>query len=277
VAERARLVRDGDLGVLVIDHPPLNLFDAQMVSDILAGLDQAGDCRALLVRAEGRYFTGGVDVNEFKGLSESDGARLTADLLAITHRIETLPFPTLASVHGLCLTAGLELSLACDMIWAAESAQFGLVEAVIGLTPLMGGTQRIAERAGPARARELVMSGGLYDAATLERWNVVNRVLPDAELAQKSLRFAQRLAAGPTKRPPRHEAHRARVPGARCARRRRRDRRDRGAAVRDGRPTAGGGELPGGRARKGDVQGLLTPFRRPPLVALRRQCRRKPT
>jgi enoyl-CoA hydratase/carnithine racemase len=102
-------------------------------------------------------------------------------------------------VQGLCLTAGLELSLACDMIWAAESAQFGLVEAVIGLTPLMGGTQRIAERAGPARARELVMSGGLYDAARLERWNVVNRVLPDEELAAKSLRFAQRLAAGPTR------------------------------------------------------------------------------
>jgi enoyl-CoA hydratase/carnithine racemase len=102
-------------------------------------------------------------------------------------------------VQGLCLTAGLELSLACDMIWAAESAQFGLVEAVIGLTPLMGGTQRVAERAGPARARELVMSGGLYDAATLERWNVVNRVLPDAELAESSMGFARRLAAGPTR------------------------------------------------------------------------------
>jgi len=85
------------------------------------------------------------------------------------------------------------------MICAAESAHFGLVEAVIGLTPLMGGTQRIAERAGPARARELVMSGGLYDSATLERWNVVKRVLPDSELAEKSLRFAQRLAAGPTR------------------------------------------------------------------------------
>ena len=91
------------------------------------------------------------------------------------------------------------------MIWAAESAQFGLVEAVIGLTPLMGGTQRLAERAGPARARELVMSGGLYDAATLERWNVVNRVLPDAELAQKSERFASGWRPGPP-RPPRHQA-----------------------------------------------------------------------
>jgi enoyl-CoA hydratase len=114
------------------------------------------------------------------------------------HHVEELPFPTLASVHGLCLTAGLELSLACDMIWAAESARFGLVEAVGGLTPLMGGTQHMAERAGPARAREFVMSAGLYDAATLERWNVLNRVLPDGELAEKSMAFARRLAEGPT-------------------------------------------------------------------------------
>ena len=114
-------------------------------------------------------------------------------------RLEALPIPTLALVHGLCLTAGLEVALGCDMIWATESAQFGLVEAVVGLTPGAGGTQRMAERAGPARAREFVMTGGLYDAATLERWNVVNRVVPDDELLEKGMRFAQRLAAGPTK------------------------------------------------------------------------------
>lgn len=198
MAEGARLERDGDLAVLVIDNGPLNLFDRDLVGGILTALEEASGCRALLIRAEGDYFTGGVDVNVFAGLSEADAAQLTADLLQITHRLEELPFPTLASVHSLCLTAGLELVLACDMIWAGESARFGLVEAVIGLTPLMGGTQRIAERAGPARARELVMSGRLYDAATLERWNVVNRVLPDAELAGKSLDFARGLAAGPT-------------------------------------------------------------------------------
>ena len=195
---RASLERDGDLGVLVLDDPPLNLFGDEMVRDILAALDGTDGVRALLVRAEGEYFTGGADVNVFHGLSEADAAQFVGELLAITHRIEELPFPTLASVHGLCLTAGLELSLACDMIWAAESARFGLVEAVVGLTPLMGGTQRMAERAGPARAREFVMSAGLYDAATLERWNVVNRALPDGELAERSMRFAQRLAEGPT-------------------------------------------------------------------------------
>jgi enoyl-CoA hydratase/carnithine racemase len=199
VAEQARLEREGDLGVLVIDHQPLNLFTGQMVSDILAALDEADGCRALMVRAEGKYFTGGVDVKVFQGLSEAGAVELTANLLRITHRIEELPIPTLASVHALCLTAGLELVLACDMIWASESARFGLVETVIGLTPLMGGTQRIAERAGPARARELVMSGALYDAATLESWNVVSRALPDGELAGESLAFARRLAEGPTK------------------------------------------------------------------------------
>ncbi len=84
------------------------------------------------------------------------------------------------------------------MIWAAESAKFGLVEAVVGLTPGAGGTQRMAERAGSARAAEFVMSGGLYEAATLERWNVVNRVLPDDQLLEKGMKFAHRLANGPT-------------------------------------------------------------------------------
>ena len=73
-----------------------------------------------------------------------------------------------------------------------------LVEIVVGLTPGMGGTQRLAERAGPARARELVMSGQLYDAATLERWNVVNRVLGDDGFDEAARKFAARLAAGPT-------------------------------------------------------------------------------
>ena len=63
----------------------------------------------------------------------------------------------------------------------------------------MGGTQRLAERAGPARARELVMTGELFDAATLERWNVVNRVLPDAGFDAAARAFALGLAEGPTR------------------------------------------------------------------------------
>jgi enoyl-CoA hydratase/carnithine racemase len=197
----ARVQRDGPLATIVIDHPPLNLFGEELVDAIAEAVDQvsSSDARALMIRAEGSVFTGGADVHTFEGGDPSEAKEGFAGGLGTIHRLEQLPIPTLSVVHALCLTAGLELSLACDMIWASESARFGLVEAVVGLTPGWGGTQRMAERAGPARAREFVMSAGLYDAATLERWNVINRVLPDDQLLEKATRFAQRLANGPTK------------------------------------------------------------------------------
>jgi enoyl-CoA hydratase/carnithine racemase len=199
-----RLERDGAVAAMVLHDPPLNLFGQAAFESLTACLDEVegSDARALVWRAEGELFTGGADVNVFQQIVDAGGDRadLTFEpLLRAVRRLEALPIPTLAIVHGLCLTAGLEVSLGCDMIWAGESARFGLVEAVVGLTPGAGGTQRMAERAGPARAREFVMSQGLFDAATLERWNVVNRVLADEELLEKGMWFAQRLASGPTK------------------------------------------------------------------------------
>jgi enoyl-CoA hydratase len=194
-------MRDGAVAELVLDAPPLNLLPADALDaleDALVAVEEEPP-RALLVRADGDVFSAGVDVRVFDGLDAASAAALNGRLLALTHRVEALPLPTLAVVHGLCLTAAFELSLACDLLWAGAGVQFGLVEQVIGITPLMGGTQRIAERAGSARARELVMTGGLYDAATLERWNVVNRVLPDKDqLMAKGMKFAHKLADGPT-------------------------------------------------------------------------------
>ena len=196
-----RFERDGDVAVLILHDPPLNLFGAEAFRSLNECLDEveASNARAMVWRAEGDVFTGGADVNVFAQADAAQASKLFLPLIGGVQRIEALPIPTLALVHGLCLTAGLEVSLGCDMIWATESAQFGLVEAVVGLTPGAGGTPRMAERAGPARAREFVMTGGLYDAATLERWNVVNRVVGDDELLEKGMRFAHRLASGPTK------------------------------------------------------------------------------
>jgi enoyl-CoA hydratase/carnithine racemase len=199
-----RLERDGALAEMILHDPPLNLFGAAAFESLTACLDEVedSDARALVWRAEGDVFTAGADVNVFQQIVDSGGDpsdRSLRPLLDAVRRLERLPIPTLALVHGLCLTAGLEVSLGCDMIWASETARFGLVEAVVGLTPGAGGTQRMAERAGPGRAREFVMSQGIYDAATLERWNIVSRVLPDDELLEKGMRFAKRLASGPTK------------------------------------------------------------------------------
>lgn len=193
--------QDGPLAILTIEHPPLNLFDAELIDALEDAVRRlsADAPRGLLVRARGRVASGGVDVHVFDGLTPAQGGALWRRLLAIVHAVEDLPAPTVFAAHALCLTAAFELSLACDLLLASESARFGLVETTVGLTPAMGGTQRLAERAGPARARELVMSGELYDAATLERWNVVNRVLPDDGFEQRCEELARSLAAGPTR------------------------------------------------------------------------------
>jgi enoyl-CoA hydratase len=190
----------GHVAEIVIAAPPLNLFDATLIAELRTAVAAAAQQRprALVVRAEGDVFTAGVDVHTFEGLDRAGAGELTASLLEITHAVEDLPCPVLAVVHGLCLTAGLELALACDLLWASDDARFGLVERVVGITPLMGGTQRMAERAGTARAREFVMSGALYGAEELHGWGVVNRVLPRGELLPEASEFARALADGPT-------------------------------------------------------------------------------
>ncbi|MFZ1154507.1 MAG: enoyl-CoA hydratase/isomerase family protein [Solirubrobacteraceae bacterium] len=195
------LDHEGPLAVLSIDSPPLNLFDQELMGELSGAVDQlvAEPPRGLLIRAEGRVVSGGVDVHVFDGLSPEQASAMWVRLLNLVHRVEELPLPTVFAAHALCLTAAFELSLGCDLLLAAESARFGLVETVVGLTPAMGGTQRLAERAGPARAREFVMTGELYDAATLERWNVVNRVLPDQGFDEAARAFAHKLAEGPTR------------------------------------------------------------------------------
>ncbi|MCV2489740.1 enoyl-CoA hydratase/isomerase family protein [Geodermatophilus sp. YIM 151500] len=212
-AAPVRIERDGEVAVVVLDAPPLNLFDEA----VFAGFERAVDelaalsdparpdrARAVLLEARGKVVSGGVDVDVFRDIAEGPdpagrGRALWERLLRIPQALEDLPVPTVFAAHGLCLTAAFELALACDVLLAAERASFGLVEIVVGLTPSMGGPQRLAERAGPARARELVFTGERYPAAVLERWNVVNRVLPDDGFAEAARAYARQVAAGPTR------------------------------------------------------------------------------
>lgn len=198
----ARLEREeGGLAVITLDSPPLNLFDQRMIDDLRAAIDAvaADPPRALLIRAEGRAVSGGVDVHVFSGLTPEQGSALWSDLLAMIDKVELLPAPVVFAAHALTLTAAFELSLACDLIVASPQAKFGLVEKVVGLTPSMGGTQRLAERAGSGRARHFVMSGGIFGAEEMERWGVVNLIVDGEDFDAEARRLAAELAAGPTR------------------------------------------------------------------------------
>ncbi len=183
------------------DSPPLNLFNREMfegLKEVVAAVE-AEPPRALLFRAEGRAVSGGVDVHEFDGLTPQQGSALWDELIGTVERVEALSLPVVFAAHALTLTAAFELALGCDLILAARSAQFGLVEKVVGLTPSMGGTQRLAERAGSGRARHFVISGDLFGAEEMERWGVVNLLWDDEGFDQRARAYAADLAAGPTR------------------------------------------------------------------------------
>jgi enoyl-CoA hydratase len=197
-----RLERDdAGLAVASLDSPPLNLFNRRLFEDLQAVVAavEAEPPRALLFRAEGRAVSGGVDVHEFEGLTPEQGSALWDELIGTVERVEALPLPVVFAAHALTLTAAFELALGCDLIIAARAAQFGLVEKVVGLTPSMGGTQRLAERAGSGRARHFVMSGELFGAEQMELWGVVNVLLDDEGFDRRARAYAAGLAAGPTR------------------------------------------------------------------------------
>src|SRR4029450_2120164 len=115
----------GDTGIITLSNPPLNLVSGALFADFRAAVDEATETgvRALLVRAEGRVFSAGADVTMFRGQGANDQRDRSETALPFIHSFERLPFPTICAVQGLCLAAGLEIALACDLIIAGESAR----------------------------------------------------------------------------------------------------------------------------------------------------------
>lgn len=192
--------RVGGVAVLSMVYRPHNLLGPKLTGAIVTAVRTAvaEGSRAIVLRSGLRNFCAGADVALFSGDSprERDPAALKpTDFLEF---METLPVPVVVSVHGACLGGGFELALLADYVVAAASAKIGSVEIALGLHPLMGGIQRQVQRAGMLRAKELSMLGRRYDAATLERWNLINLVVDDEDLEAATMTIAQELANGPT-------------------------------------------------------------------------------
>jgi enoyl-CoA hydratase/carnithine racemase len=191
---------DDHVAVLTMRHPPHNLLGPTLSTRIVEGLlwAAAEGARAVVLRSGLRHFSAGADLDGMLVAAESGDGVIDWPMLEVLRTFDELPIPIVAAVHGVCVGGGLELALASDFVIAAESAKIGSVEATVGLHPLMGGIQRVAQRAGAARAKEMAMLGRRYDARTMERWNVINRVVEDEQLDAAAMTLARELAGGPT-------------------------------------------------------------------------------
>ncbi len=191
--------RRGAVTVLTIDRPKaLNALNPQTLEELATaavGLADDRETRAIVVTGSGdKAFVAGADIAAMVSMSAIE-ARAFAQLGQAAFRaFELLPQPVIAAVNGFALGGGLELALACDMIFASEKARFGQPEINLGILPGFGGTQRLPKRIGIARAREVIYSGDMIDAAEGLRIGLVNRVFSPDELLEGALGFAEQLA-----------------------------------------------------------------------------------
>ncbi|HEY3653399.1 MAG TPA: enoyl-CoA hydratase/isomerase family protein [Steroidobacteraceae bacterium] len=160
----ATLQVDGRVATLTLNRPAkLNALSPALLADAVAEIELLRETGTgvLIVAGAGRAFSTGADLDALSGpaFSREDGRRFQALAVQLMHLLETIPQITIAKVHGLCLTGGLELALACDLIVAAEEAEFADTHAQIGFRPMWGLTQRLPRRIGIMRARELSFTG----------------------------------------------------------------------------------------------------------------------
>ena len=178
---------DGHVAVLTMQHRPHNFIGSALFHALIDGMRWAAEqkARAVVLRSGLRNFCAGAEMELLSDGAER-GVAPDLDLTELLRVFDRLPIPIVAAVHGVCIGGGLELALATDLIVASESAKIGAVEATLGLNPLMGAIQRITERAGAARAKEMALLARRYDARTLEKWNIINRVVADEQLPEAS-------------------------------------------------------------------------------------------
>ena len=190
---------ENGVGILTIDRPKaLNALSPQVLeefSDVLNKVDGNEEVRVLIITGAGKAFVAGADIAVMSKFSPLEAKRFALFGQGLLNRLGSIPQPVIAAVNGFALGGGCELALACDFIYASEAAKFGQPEINLGVLPGFGGTQRLARRVGIGRAKELCLSGEMFDAAEALRIGLVNKVFPAEELMAAARKTAQGMAA----------------------------------------------------------------------------------
>jgi enoyl-CoA hydratase len=193
--------QDGAVGIVELARPAkFNSLTIAMTTGLQAAFDAFerpdSGVRAVLVRAQGRNFCTGADLDEVVSLRRDADAvrRFIAPAQQALRRLEASPLPVVAACQGLALAGGLELMLACDVAIAADDARFGDQHAQYGLLPGFGGSQRLPRIVGLRRALDLLFSARWIDAATALQWGLVSQVVAAEVLAGTALDYCRSLA-----------------------------------------------------------------------------------
>lgn len=191
---------DGAIRTITISRPAaLNALNRETVDELEQAFAVAAakpSLRALILTGAGeKSFVAGADITEFNAFSAEQARAYSTRGQALLDRLALLEIPVIAAVNGFALGGGLELALACDFIYAADTARLGLVEVNLGIIPGFGGIGRLSRRVGRAMAAELIFSAGQVKADEALRIGLVNKVVPQAELLAAAKATATTIAS----------------------------------------------------------------------------------
>jgi enoyl-CoA hydratase len=199
-AHRADGTAVDGVALLTLNRPSaLNALNAEAMAALVARLEELDvdpSCHVVVIRGSGdRAFAAGADIKE---MADATAVSMTVgNNFARWDRVKRIRKPLIAAVRGFALGGGCELAMTCDMIVAAEDAQFGQPEIKLGIIPGAGGTQRLTRAIGKARAMELILTGRTFSARDAERWGLVSSVVPNEAVFEEALGLAARIAAMP--------------------------------------------------------------------------------
>jgi len=201
--DRVEVRRDGAVGVVTLNNPPVNTLGNPVLEALLGAVESLQDdpgIRSVVITGTGeKAFASGADLPAFVQMLDSPDeiAHHTSLTRRLFDTIGGLRQPVVAAVQAAAVGGGLELALSCDLIVADERARLGVPEVGLGLIPGAGGTQRLPRRIGAARAAELVLRGRLLKAAEAERIGLVNEAVPEGTALDRALDLAAELASRP--------------------------------------------------------------------------------
>jgi len=196
-------VHEGIASLTMNSPGNLNVFDEDMVSDLLMAFDAAEkdkNVRVIILSGEGRAFSGGGDIGYMnEGLKNNtlDLGKLLELLCQLAVKIKKIPKPVIASVNGAAAGAGFCAALLCDFCIAAENARFIQAFVNLGLIPDTGGAYLLSKAIGVNRAMDLIMTGRVVTATEAKELGIVTQVVPAEQLEEATLNLARKLACGP--------------------------------------------------------------------------------
>ncbi len=188
------------IGVLTFNRPQaLNAANPKMIGELFTWAQEAAKDKTLrvviLTGSGDKAFIAGADIKEMNSFSPEQGRIFSENGHRALSAVLTLPVPVIAAVNGFALGGGCEIAMAGDFILASEKASFGLPEVTLGLIPGFGGTQRLPQFVGTARAAEMIFSGRRYSAQEALQFGLVNSVYPAAELMPAAKKLAGEIAS----------------------------------------------------------------------------------